>query len=316
MIKWTKRANGTWTYDYAHFDAYVSLAMECGITQQINCYSMVPVGNKISWFDERSGQSVTVEPRPGTVEYEKIWRSFLTDFRDHLKRKGWLDKASIALDEREEGEMKKMFAFLKDTAPELKVSMAGFYFKEINPAIYDFSSNWRAIDQISGDVLASRKKSGLKTTFYVACMIPKPNTFTFSPPAESCYEGWFASALGFDGFLRWAYNSWTEKPESDSRYIKWPSGDAYLVYPDAQSSIRFERLREGIQDYEKIRILRAELANNPAKEAAVAKARLDGFMNSINPKTLDQRSAAAVVNQGKQLLSEIVKSVHGDLMHP
>ena len=310
MIKWTQRANRTWTYDYSHFDTYVALAMECGITRQINCYSMVPVGNKISWFDEKSAKSVTVELLPGTAEYETVWRSFLTDFTAHLKKKGWLEKTAIALDERDEAEMKKLFGFLQTTAPELKISMAGFYSKELTPSIYDFSSNWNAVDQISGEVMAARKKSGLKTTFYVACCIPKPNTFTFSPPAEACYEGWFASALGFDGFLRWAYNSWVENPEVDSRFTKWPSGDAYLVYPNAQSSIRFERLREGIQDYEKIRILREELARNPSAEAAAAKAKLNEFMSSMNAKTLDNKSAADVINQGKQLLSEIVKSVY------
>jgi len=310
MIRWTKKSDGTWKYDYSVFDRYVSLAMEAGITGQINCYSMVPVENKISWLDEKSGQSITAEILPGTVAYEDIWRNFLTDFKAHLKHKGWLDKTAIALDEREEEEMKKMFSFLKDAAPELKIAMAGFYYKEINPAIYDFSSNWREIDTIAGGILESRRSAGLKTTYYVACYIPKPNNFTFSPPAESCYEGWFASALGFDGFLRWAYNSWVENPEYDSRFITWPSGDTYLIYPGPRSSIRFERLREGIQDYEKIRILREELAGNPSAEAAAAQAKLNNFMNSINTKTLDARPAADVINEGKQLLGEIVKSVY------
>ena len=36
-----------------------------------------------------------------------------------------------------------------------------------------------------------------------------------------------------------------------------PAGDTFLVYPGGNSSIRFEKLREGIVDYEKVRILRA-----------------------------------------------------------
>lgn len=58
MIKWTKRANGTWSYDYSHFDTYVALAMECGINRQINCYSMAPVGNTFTWFDEATSRTV------------------------------------------------------------------------------------------------------------------------------------------------------------------------------------------------------------------------------------------------------------------
>ncbi len=312
MISWTKKPDGTWKYEYSVFDLYVNLAMEAGINGQINCYSMVPVGNKVSWFDEKSAKSITMEAIPGTEEYEDIWRNFLIDFKQHLREKGWLDKTAIALDEREEEEMEKMFRFIKETAPELKISMAGFYYDKISPSIYDFSSNWRHIDKISGNIIDSRRRSGLKTTYYVACGIPKPNNFTFSPPAESCFEGWLASAMGFDGFLRWAYNNWVEDPEVDSRFIRWPSGDTYFVYPDAQSSVRFERLREGIQDYEKIRILRRELSDNKSIEALSALKKLDGFLASIGTKTLESRSAADVVNEGKQLVYEIVKSVYTD----
>lgn len=311
MIQWVKKTDGTWAYDYSVFDLYVNLAMEAGIKEQINCYSMVPVGNKFSWFDEKSSKTITIESIPGTKAYEDMWRSFLRDFKAHLKAKGWLYKTAIALDEREEEEMEKMFGFLKEAAPELKISMAGFYYGKINPAIYDFSSNWRHVDTLAGDVLDARRRAGLKTTYYVACGIPKPNNFTFSPPAESCYEGWFASAMGFDGFLRWAYNSWPENPLLDSRFIRWPSGDTYFVYPNAQSSVRFERLREGIQDYEKIRILRKELTENPSREAAAAREELNNFMGSINTKTLDKQSAADVVNEGKKLLAEIARSVDG-----
>ena len=310
MINWTRLKNGKWKYDYMVFDQYVQLAMECGIKGQINCYSMVPISNKFTWFDEETSKTVMEEAFPGTETYENIWRGFLADFSSHLREKGWLNITAIGLDEREEEEMTKLFGFLKKTAPEFKIAMAGFYYKDINPSIYDFSSNWRHTPVLAGNVIESRKKSGLKTTYYVACMIPRPNNFTFSPPSESCYEGWYASAKGFDGFLRWAYNSWPENPIVDSRYIRWPSGDTFLVYPDALSSIRFERLREGIQDYEKIRILRKELAESTSPEADAARERLDNFLRSIDSKTLDKRSAAEVINEGKQLLYEIAKSAH------
>ena len=147
-----------------------------------------------------------------------------------------------------------MISFLEETTPEIKITMAGHYFPEINEELYDYSYNWRQIREDSPEVAAGRRINGLKTTYYVACGIPKPNNFTFSPPAESSYEGWFAAAMGLDGFLRWAYNSWPEDPVHDSRFSTWPAGDTYFVYPGARSSIRFEKLREGIQDYEKIRL--------------------------------------------------------------
>jgi hypothetical protein len=308
MIQWTKKRDGTWEYDYSIFDKYVSLAMSEGITKQINCYSMVPLTNKFSWHDEATSKTVTQQLAPGTEGYAKLWQSFLKDFTAHLTKKGWLSKTTVALDEREEAEMKEMFVFLKKVAPELKVSMAGFFHEDVNASIYDFCSNWRDVDKLSKDFINSRRQAGKKTTYYVACGIPKPNNFTFSPPAESCFEGWFASANGFDGFLRWAYNSWPEKPSVDSRFRKWPSGDTFMVYPNAQSSIRFERLREGIQDYEKIRILRDKLKQNASPEARAAEKRLAVFLEVINTQTLDALAAADVVNEGKRILHDIVKS--------
>jgi len=141
-----------------------------------------------------------------------------------------------------------------------------------------------------------------------ACGIPQPNNFTFSPPSESCFEGWIASAMGFDGFLRWAYNSWPVNPMIDSRYVKWPAGDTYFIYPGPLSSVRFERLREGIQDYEKIRILREDLTRSTSTEAIAAISKLDEFMSTIDAKTLDKKSAAEVIHEGKQLINEITKT--------
>lgn len=311
MVKWTRRVDGTWSYDFSHFDTYVALAMECGITKQINCYSMAPVGNTFTWFDEATSQTVKRVLATGSSEYNDLWRPFLTAFRAHLRQKGWLGITAIAGDERDWTEMQSLLALVKETAPELKVALAGDYDSRIDPSIYDFSSHWGSVETMStqgGGLARSRRRSGHRTTFYVACNIPYPNTFTFSPPAEACYLGWFASAMGLDGFLRWAYNSWPKDPNVDSRYIKWPSGDDFMVYPEARSSVRFERLREGIQDYEKIRILRTELAGYRTSEATAAAKKLDGFLSSISTKTLPDKTAAEVINQGKRIVYEIVSS--------
>jgi len=99
-----------------------------------------------------------------------------------------------------------------------------------------------------------------------------------------------------------------ENPLIDSRFTTWPSGDTYLVYPGAHSSVRFERVREGIQDYEKIRILREELAESSSPGAAIALERLEGFLGSVDSKTLHKHSAAEVINKGKQLVNEIAGS--------
>jgi hypothetical protein len=104
--------------------------------------------------------------------------------------------------------------------------------------------------------------------------------------------------------LRWAYASWVEDPLHDSRFRTWPAGDTYLVYPDARSSIRFERLIEGIQDAEKIRILRKEFA---AAGTAEARRKLDLLNTTLTQFNIYERPAdtAALVNHGKRGLEAL-----------
>ncbi|MCH5598184.1 glycoside hydrolase domain-containing protein [Niabella ginsengisoli] len=52
LIKWIKKANGSWEYDYSLFDKYVEFVMSCGIKGRISCYSMVPWKIAFSYYDE------------------------------------------------------------------------------------------------------------------------------------------------------------------------------------------------------------------------------------------------------------------------
>jgi hypothetical protein len=149
-----------------------------------------------------------------------------------------------------------------------------------------------------------RKSKGYVTTWYVCCADVFPNVFTFSPPAEGAFIGWYTTAAGFDGFLRWAYNSWVKEPLLDSRFRTWPAGDTYIVYPDARSSIRFERLREGIQDAEKIRLLREELERDGS---VAAKEKLKKLNNTVAQFNIvkDPGNLEELMAKGKLVLEEL-----------
>ena len=96
------------------------------------------------------------------------------------------------------------------------------------------------------------------STYYTCCSAEYPNLFTFTAPSDAEFIALEALAKDLDGYLRWAYNSWTADPEKDSRFTAWPAGDTYVVYPFSISSIRWERLVQGIQQFEKFKILLAE----------------------------------------------------------
>ena len=154
------------------------------------------------------------------------------------------------------------------------------------------------------DVKAARDKAGQISTVYTCCAEAFPNTFTFSDPAEAAWTVLHAVAGGYDGYLRWAVNSWTADPLRDSRFRTWAAGDTYSIYPGPRSSIRFERLVEGIQDCEKIRILREELTTKGAKGKLE---KLNKTVAKITPEGLSetQESATQMVNEIHKLLNTL-----------
>jgi hypothetical protein len=98
----------------------------------------------------------------------------------------------------------------------------------------------------------------MTTTYYVCCGPRYPNTFMSSGPGEAFWLGAYPSMCGLDGFLRWAWNSWPQDPVQDATYWGWLAGDTYFVYPFNRSSVRFERLIDGIEVAEMVRQLRKE----------------------------------------------------------
>lgn len=306
MITWTKNEDDSWTYDYTIFDKWVSLMMELGINKMINCYSVVPWNNELHYQDAALGERVTIQANPGSDLFNKVWHHFFTDFKAHLAEKGWLKITNIAMDERTPEEMEATIEMLQKEAPELGISYADNqksykkypFIKEISLA---------AGAKFEQEDIQKRKEEGLITTYYVCCSDAFPNTFTFSEPAEAVYAGWYALASGLDGFLRWAYNSWVENPLTDSRFRTWPAGDTYIVYPDARSSIRFERLIEGIQDVEKIKILQTKLKSNPSKKN---NALLEELQQTLAAFTIHpEQDYVELLNKGKALLNRITKEL-------
>ncbi|WP_090392966.1 DUF4091 domain-containing protein [Niabella drilacis] len=304
MIIWTKEKNGRWSYDYRVFDKWVSFMMGLGIKKMINCYSIVPWNNEIHYKDAATGKFVDVVAKPGTPAFTQMWEPFLKDFVRHLQQKGWLEITNIALDERNKEEMGLAFDLIEKASPALSVSYAD------NQKTYQRYPNSRDVSTavqhpIDSKDLADRTARGLNTTFYVYCGNNFPNQFTFSDPAESAYMGWYAMAAGYNGVLRWAFNSWVENPLVDSRFRTWPAGDTYIVYPQARSSIRYERLLEGIQDYEKIRIVKRLLVQKKDQ------ARLDALNAAITKLDNNKRHDGwnSDLNAAKRLLNEISASL-------
>ena len=288
MVKWIdpsgsinnpKELSKVLEFDFTIFIRYVECCERAGITDQISVFSILPWGTnrgcgakdgaakykihcKLS--DKNKMAIRHLEMTPGTQTYHLLWRKFLHAFGAMLVEKGWEKKVHFAFDERNKDDMKAALTMLERETPAslrpIRTSSAYEYNDEYTDRITDLSIglntgvNWRNISR-------NRRSKGQKTSFYL-CEWPKPpsaNTFLTSPIHQSKWVGWYAAANGLDGFLRWAYDSWPKKPllsgDFPGPHGNWPPGDTFLCYPNAWGSRRLAMLRQGIQDYEKIKIL-------------------------------------------------------------
>ena len=298
LISLTKRKDGSWSYDYSVFDKYIDFVMSCGIDRRINCYSMITWDLRFIYFDEAKDDTASVYARPGTREYQDIWLPMITDFTAHLKSKGWFEKTTIAMDERDMQGMLEVMKLLKSVDPAWKTALAGNYHREIAMDIYDYCIIWGK--KFDRDILDARRAEGLPSTFYTACGERRPNCHSFSPPAEATWISWFAAAHGYSGYLRWAYNNWTSDVLHDTRYKTWPGGECYQIYPGPRSSIRYEKLIEGIQDYEKIRILREQFI---AEKNKAKLAEIDKMLAPFTAESIEKFPAANMVKTARTTLA-------------
>ena len=291
MVTWVRKADGSWWYDFTIFDRWVEFMMSCGIDKEITCFSMIPWKLSFRYYDQATHSHKYINCAPGEEAYAQFWGGMLSAFSAHLKEKGWFEKTFISMDERSLHQMQAAIKVIKEYAPGMKISMAGNYHPEIEADIYDYCLDIFAYGAYTPELLATRRAQGKVSTYYTCCSAEYPNLFTFSAPADAAFIALEALAKDLDGYLRWAYNSWTVTPEEDSRFTAWPAGDTYVIYPFSVSSIRWERLVQGIQLFEKYKILLSE-AKADGDEKRVAE--LEKLLESVDIKKISTDSEAIV----------------------
>ncbi len=284
MVKWTKNTDGTFSFDYTWYDAWIEFLIECGVLDpengigQIKCYSIVPWNNQIAYYDAASGSTVKKSYTPGAADWEEIWTIFLTDFMAHSKEKGWFDITYISMDERGMDQLQpavELLSTLTDAEGDsFMISSAFNYSAQTDNTfmdkIDDISVNLGNVSNTTDkmrDTATHRKENGLMTTVYT-CTGNYPGNFTISDPADNNWVMWFSLAHNTDGFMRWAWDNWVADPLTNVTYKYWEPGDGWFIYPaekDAEdhetyfySTPRYEMLKQGVRDINKAKYLMAQ----------------------------------------------------------
>lgn len=266
MVKWKRKVDGTFDFDYTDLDKWVKLNMQHGIDKQIKSFSMSCWGNRITYYDEISQDVVSEMPATGSQRWKELWGYFLEDYIQHMDTMGWFDITYMAMDERPLSEIVPVLdlidSYTNKDGKTMKTSLAVFNYEteSIFDRIDDLSLAYQMGSSKVNEMANSRKAKGLMTTMYTC---GAQNSAMLNQPGESAYSIYHAYKYGTDGFLRWAFDSFNEDPLVSSDHDLFASGDIYLIYPSdkndesmqAQTTPRFEKLEEGIRDVAKLRYL-------------------------------------------------------------
>lgn len=277
MVKWTRKSDGNFEFDYTDFDKWVEFNRELGIGDKIICYSMIPWGNRVSYYDEATSTKKSETLLPGTKRYEEVWLQFLNSLVSHLDEKAWFEYTYIGIDER--GNMDNAFDIIDKVKNRhdktLKKAAAMDHFdsskKYITDRVDDLSVGSTAAKQSLDEYRNFVKERNeaekkYKTTIYT-CTEHFPNSLALSMPGESYWTMMFTAAQGANGYLRWAYDAWVKDPLRDVTHWAFEAGDPFLIYPDekdsvnkvSKTSVRLEKIAEGVRDVNKLYLMKKEI---------------------------------------------------------
>ncbi len=276
IISVTKDKDGFFTYDFSAMDRYIELGFSLGINREIELFGLLNI-----WQDPDAGYGSIVEGFPDAIrvryydEGHEVFRfmrkrddleAYIRALENHLSEKGWIDLVRILADEpADPGKFARSLEALRQIAPSFKFKVAILHAKFIKQKIAGISDYVPILGCVASEYnQLSEMRSDIpgRLAYYTCCGPDYPNTFLQSPASESRLMAWLAEKLQLDGYLRWSYTVWPDRPLEKLSYRSpyWKAGDTNFVYPGAsgkpQLSLRYKWLQRGIRDYEYMQILK------------------------------------------------------------
>ncbi|MHB0998257.1 MAG: DUF4091 domain-containing protein [Armatimonadota bacterium] len=268
-------ASGNLTFDFSRFDRWVELFKKAGLTTIEGGH----LGGRSSWEapDFDAGRMRVIGPDGADVPYTSVKvtseeeRKFLSQFfpalQKHLDEKGWTkDYFQHLVDEpipANAESYKKLSSYVREFAPELKIIDASMC-REIAGAIDIWVPQPQEVEGAM-DFFKERRKAGDDLWFYT-CLSPKGkymNRFIDQQLIKTRLLHWMNFKYDMTGYLHWGYNQYQGDPFADlepnwggDTYL--PPGDSHIVYPGRRgplSSIRLEAMRDGLEDFELLKLL-------------------------------------------------------------
>jgi hypothetical protein len=249
--------------------------------------------------------------RQGTPEYEQLLSQYLRQVEGHLEEKGWLGKEYIYWFDEPDPEnypfVRDGMTAIRRAAPRLTRFITEH---KPGPDIMDVSEiSCTIFHRVDPAVVAALRPAGREFWSYL-CTAPKGpwvTLFIDHPAVNLRLWLWMAYRYGLRGLLVWRANYWTsptvfppdsiQNPWQDpmsytvgygtpyGQVNYWGNGDGRFLYPPNRdpnrdhtkylcgpvNSVRWEILREGVEDYEYFRLLEKAVEEAPPAEEKLAR---------------------------------------------
>ena len=264
LVDMARQDDGSYRFDFSRFDQTVRFYRDAGVLSilqggelghRIEPTWVSPFGLFVPVGEQGEIETLPVED-PRTVAF---YQAFMPALMAHLEENGWADHyvqqvCDEPIDINAES-YRSVIRFLKGLAPGLVV-MEALQTTQVDGAV----DVW--VPQLDTwhnhyDFFRSRQEAGEKVWFYTCCF-PRgeyPNRFIEQPLLKGRVLYWMAFKYGAEGHLHWGFNYWNSHPYRQTNNpfasVKLPGGDSWIVYPGYrrfERSIRFEAMRDGIED--------------------------------------------------------------------
>jgi len=263
-IKISLNRNAELEFDFTLFDKIVQTFLNTGKMDYIETgYGLTRFGEG-NWFSteiELSDFPVLVSESGETITMsgKEVVPVLLPAFEAHLRQKGWLDKTLLSV--RNEPSLHNALSYMEMSsyfhrlAPDLKQfeSLETTMFGEVDipgPKL-DHLATWY-------DSFRKAQEKGIELCYYIVGIYQGsryPNKTIDVPLIDSRIMPWLNYRYDLSGIKHWGWNSWTDDPYND---VGMHLGDGWHVYPvkgGVLNSLRWEEMRNGIQDYEYLYML-------------------------------------------------------------
>ncbi len=288
-----------WKYDFSGVEKVLEFLVRKGFTFNIFAPSfwpdpalnfvLTPLLREFEYLGEELFTS---------AEFERRVRELLESYVEYLRERGWLDHAYCYIwDEprarKDFDHCERTSEWVKEVSPSLRTALACGHATPRDLGGIDIWCPHLGEYERDEALYRARKEVGEEVWWYVSNSpnYPYPTLFVDFPAVAHRIIFWMSWKYGLDGFAYWNVSAWnyagTENfhPDPEKRWpnVPWKTqflaktpgnGGGQLIYPGPDGpipSIRLAIVRDGMEDYEYLWLLKDRIEKLKAKASKEGK---------------------------------------------